>query len=192
MPCGLVDTDGVPWIEQFEGPYVPGSQFPALLGIKALRRNNALIECRTGKIWFLGEGGAEITPSPGSRCFQQVMGPSGHWLLPVHRFHSGAKSKNIALMTGIGHTPVYPTTTNPRRARSAEPNSTATRISGPFVLSTDYQRDPHMLSRARSCDAASRVPNQLPHHAAIGGTRSADLSVETTSAVRRGRSSDQS
>ena len=69
------------------------------MGIQSLKRNNALIMCRTGEIWFLGEGGAEVKLAPGSRHFQMVEAPSGHWLLPVSRFSATAQSNGVALIT---------------------------------------------------------------------------------------------
>ncbi len=202
MPCGLVDVDGEPWIEQYEGPCIPESTIPALLGTEALRRNNALIECKTGKLWFLGEGGAEIKPSPGSRCFQQVLGTSGHWLLPIHRFQHGAKSKNIAMFSCKDHgesmTPVY-ATCEARRARSAEPARQergwhATRsgtcdpkMHGAEILSTDLRRSAQRMIRARSCDDATRSSSVFPTARGLAGIRAREDEQTLASAESRGR-----
>ena len=208
FPCGLVDVDGEPWIEQFEGPCILEATLPALFGIEALRRNNALIDCKTGKLWFLGAGGAEIKPSPGSRCFQQVLGPSGHWLLPIHRFQHGAKSKNIAMFTckelGEGTTPVY-ATRDDRRTRSAEPvrqekewptaNLAQTcdpRRQGTEILSTDLRRNAQRMIRARSCDDATRSQSAFHPALELGGSRARGDEPSLAVAASRGRSSDSS
>eukprot|EP00973_Karenia_brevis_P027707 3819092-Karenia_brevis.AAC.1 len=69
------------------------------MGIKSLRRNDAVIRCKTGEIWFLGKGGVKIEASPGSRHFQMKEAKSGHWLLPINRFSNDAKSSGITLAT---------------------------------------------------------------------------------------------
>ena len=39
---------------------------PGLMGIKHLKKEEALIRCRTGEMWFWGQGGVEIKASPGT------------------------------------------------------------------------------------------------------------------------------
>ena len=63
---------------------------PGLLGIRSLKKCDALIRCKTGEIWFLGKGGVEVKPSPGSRCFQMKEAPSGHWMIPISHFRTDA------------------------------------------------------------------------------------------------------
>ena len=50
-------------------------------------------------MWFLGRGGADIKPSPGSRHFQMRKAKSGHWMLPISRFSNTASSGGITLNT---------------------------------------------------------------------------------------------
>ena len=75
------------------------SGIPGLMGIQSLERNNALIRCRTGEIYFLGEGGADIKASPGSRHFQMKKGKTGHWMLPISNFSDQHKKAGIVLNT---------------------------------------------------------------------------------------------
>ena len=68
---GLQDFDGELYEEVYKAPCLENSGVPALMGIQSLRRNDALIRCRTGEICFLGQGGwVNIEPSPGIRHFQ--------------------------------------------------------------------------------------------------------------------------
>ena len=79
------------------------------MGIQSLERNDALIRCKTGEIWFLGQGGVHIQPSPGSRHFQMKKARSGHWMIPISRFTKNAPSKGMTLATAA--TPTATTTT---------------------------------------------------------------------------------
>jgi hypothetical protein len=97
LQAGLVDIEGKPYEESFTAPCLAESQIPGMMGIQSLKRNNALIECKTGKMWFLGNGGAEIKPSAGSRCFQMREAKSGHWLLPISKFSTTMKPKSAGM-----------------------------------------------------------------------------------------------
>ena len=100
LTAGLQDTSGNLYEEVYTAPCLENSAVPGLMGIQSLERNDALIRCKTGEIWFLGRGGAKIEPSPGSRHFQMRKARSGHWLLPISKFGSnGAKSAGITLTT---------------------------------------------------------------------------------------------
>ena len=105
LTAGIEDTDGNFYEESYVAPCIENSGVPGLMGIQSLERNNALIRCRTGEIYFLGEGGCDIRPSLGSRRFQMVKAKSGHWMLPVTRFRqSGAKTSGITLTTAAAAT----------------------------------------------------------------------------------------
>ena len=97
LTAGLQDTSGQFYEEQYSAPCIPNSNLPGLMGIKSLKRNDALIRCKTGEMWFLGPGGVEIKTSPGSRHFQMKEAASGHWLLPINKFSANAKSGGITL-----------------------------------------------------------------------------------------------
>ena len=100
LTAGLQDTSGNHYEEVFTAPCLENSGVPGLMGIQSLERNDALIRCKTGEIWFLGQGGVKLEPSPGSRHFQMRKARSGHWLLPISKFSSkGARSAGITLTT---------------------------------------------------------------------------------------------
>jgi hypothetical protein len=99
LPASLTDIHGEVFEEEYKAPCVENSGIPGLMGIQSLERNNALIRCRTGEIYFLGEGGAEIRASPGSRHFQMKKGKTGHWMLPISNFSDKHKTAGIVLNT---------------------------------------------------------------------------------------------
>ena len=99
LGLGLLDTEGEAFEDTFTAPCLEGSSVPGLLGIRSLKKCDALIRCKTGEIWFLGKGGAEIKPSPGSRCFQMKEAPSGHWMIPISHFRADAKLQEWHLVS---------------------------------------------------------------------------------------------
>ena len=99
LAAGIQDTEGRYYEEKYKAPCLEGSGIPGLMGIISLERNDALIRCKTGEMWFLGPGGAEIKASPGSRHFQMRKAKSGHWMLPISRFNQAASSGGITLNT---------------------------------------------------------------------------------------------
>ena len=104
LSTGMVDTSGVYHEEVFKAPCLENSGVPGLMGIQSLGRNDALIRCSTGEIWFLGPGGAKIEASPGSKHFQMLKAKSGHWQIPISRFRreqdgEPSKTSNITMTT---------------------------------------------------------------------------------------------
>ena len=51
----------------FEAPEIPGSEVPALLGMRSLYDMGAVIDCRNRRLYRVGPGGYRIILSPGSR-----------------------------------------------------------------------------------------------------------------------------
>ena len=68
--------------EQFEAPMLRDSEVPALLGIRSLKRQRALMDCFTGKLYLVGSGGYRLQLSPGSRTRSLHESHSGHWIMP--------------------------------------------------------------------------------------------------------------
>ena len=99
LPASIVDTDGTHHEAVFDSPCLEGSNVPGLMGIKSRKRNDALIRCKTGEMWFLGKGGVKIEPSPGSKHFQMKQSNGGHWLLPINRFSNKPVHSGIVLAT---------------------------------------------------------------------------------------------
>ena len=115
LACGLQDVHGQLHEETYRAPCIEGWDGPGLMGIQSLERNDALIRCKTGEIWFLGQGRVHIQPSPGSRHFQMKKARSGHWMIPISRFTKNAPSKGMTLATAA--TPTA-TTTTPQEKQS--------------------------------------------------------------------------
>ena len=99
LSLGLLDAESEAFEDTFTAPCLEGSSVPGLLGIRSLKKCDALIRCKTGEIWFLGKGGVDITPSPGSRCFQMKEAPSGHWMIPISHFRADAKQQEWHLVS---------------------------------------------------------------------------------------------
>ena len=72
--------DGSPG--KFRAPLMPGSEIPAILGGRSLNEHNALIDCRSNTIFFIGLGGYKLECSPGTEKHQMHELPGGHWMLP--------------------------------------------------------------------------------------------------------------
>ena len=76
----LTGVQGV--MQTYQAPVVPNSSIPALLGIKPLKNQRAVMDCFTGRLYTVGQGGYRMNLSPGSRMYDLVPSHSGHWILP--------------------------------------------------------------------------------------------------------------
>ena len=94
LATGTLDVEGRLYESFYRAPCLDNSNVPGLLGIKALKHEDALIRCSTGEMWFLGRGGMDMKVSPGIRHFQMREALGGHWMLPVSQFfaHQPASS----------------------------------------------------------------------------------------------------
>ena len=86
LATATLDVEGRMHTNTYRAPCLDNSNVPGLLGIKALKHEDALIRCSTGEMWFLGQGGVDMKVSPGTRHFQMREAPGGHWMLPVSQF----------------------------------------------------------------------------------------------------------
>jgi hypothetical protein len=77
----------------FSAPVITGSDIPALLGLRSLREKRCLIDVCQRKLIQVGEGGYQLTLSPGSVCHELEIAPSGHLILPVAEWNSSANSE---------------------------------------------------------------------------------------------------
>ena len=82
-------------------PTVANSSLPGLLGLNALRKNRAVIDVVTNKLYFMGPGGYNLDQAmpPGTDIIQCETAPSGHIILPCCEYDA-------------------PQTTNPRHSLS--------------------------------------------------------------------------
>ena len=134
LSTGMIDTSGVYHEEVFKAPCLENSGVPGLMGIQSLERNDALIRCKTGEIWFLGPGGAKIEASPGSKHFQMLKAKSGHWQIPISRFRrpqdgQPSKTSNITMVTSKADTSARATAGTGSASASSSP-TTRTPTSG--------------------------------------------------------------
>ena len=121
LSTGMVDTSGQYWEETYEAPCLDDSPVPGLVGIQSLEKNDALIRCKTGEIWFLGQGGVKIEPSPGSRHFQMKKAQSGHWMIPISRFRRNGDQHQTASMTMTTEQTSASSGTQPAASSSSSP-----------------------------------------------------------------------
>jgi len=82
-------------------PAVANSDLPGLLGLTALRKNKAIIDFSTMKMYFTGPGDYDLNKSlpPGTDCFQCELAPSGHMVIPCCEFDAKATSSNEGELT---------------------------------------------------------------------------------------------
>ena len=82
-------------------PAVANSDLPGLLGLTALRKNKAIIDFSTMRMYFTGPGDYDLNKSlpPGTDCFQCELAPSGHMVIPCCEFDVKATSSNEGELT---------------------------------------------------------------------------------------------
>ena len=82
LPISLTRTDGSVTSGTFTSPVVTQSGCPALLGLRALEQNRAILDLAKKQLHFIGEGEPTLVLPPGSESFQLETAVSGHLLLP--------------------------------------------------------------------------------------------------------------
>ena len=85
-------------------PAVANSDLPGLLGLTALRKNKAIIDFSTMKMYFTGPRYYDLNKSLplGTDCFQCELAPSGHMVIPCCEYDDKSKQHNdgeLTLMT---------------------------------------------------------------------------------------------
>ena len=86
LPIAMCRSDGSVATGSFTSPVVAGSGCPALLGLRTLQENRALLDTGKKQLHFLGSGEATIILPPGSETFALESAQSGHLLLPCSEF----------------------------------------------------------------------------------------------------------
>ena len=86
LPIAISRLDGSAATGSFTSPIVQQSGCPALLGLRALTENRAILDLGTKQLHFLGEGQPILKLPPGSETFQLESALSGHLLLPCSEF----------------------------------------------------------------------------------------------------------
>ena len=84
LPVALKNTRGEKRTGILHTPTVLKSQLPGLLGLNALKRNRAVLDINTNKLYFLGPGDYDLDKAmpPGTDVIQCETSPSGHIILP--------------------------------------------------------------------------------------------------------------
>jgi len=97
----------------FETPVVPGSELPALLGLKSLTQARCILDLTTNQIHLCGPGKPQFELPPGSESYQLEIAPSGHLMLPCSEFRladrhprtTANSSENSLSLTTVEHNP---------------------------------------------------------------------------------------
>ena len=82
LPISLTHQDGSVTTGTFTSPVVTSSGCPALLGLKALQDQKAILDLSKRQLHFVGQGEPTLVLPPGSETFQLEAAMSGHLLLP--------------------------------------------------------------------------------------------------------------
>ena len=82
MPISLTRQDGSVSAGSFTSPVVLQSGCPALLGLRSLQENRAILDLSKKQLHFVGRGEPTLVLPPGSETFQLETAISGHLLLP--------------------------------------------------------------------------------------------------------------
>ena len=100
LPIALKHAEGTTVsIGTVKTPTVSNSDLPGLLGLQALRRNRAIIDFSSLKIYFAGPGEYNLDKAmpPGTDVFQTELAPSGHMVIPCCEYIPGLPQQVEAL-----------------------------------------------------------------------------------------------
>ena len=107
IPIAVTNRDGVTTQHSMRAPAVEGegSELPALLGLRSMQANNAVLETGADRkrLTFPGPGGFDITWAPGATHFDLESAPSGHMLIRVDDYDklsptTGLQQRQISLL----------------------------------------------------------------------------------------------
>ena len=88
-------------LADYQAAVIRNSSLPALLGLDSLAEHNAVIQCRTGEIWFTDERGCDIKPRGAHVHMQMVKSRHGnHWYIPIGRFNETMTQLGETLSSG--------------------------------------------------------------------------------------------
>ena len=71
----------------------------------SLSRQNAVVRCRTGEIYFMDDAGCDITPKGEHVHCQMKQTGSGHWYLPIGRYSDAMIKLERGHLIAAGLTP---------------------------------------------------------------------------------------
>eukprot|EP00439_Symbiodinium_sp_Y106_P057262 s2270_g8.t1 len=87
LPIALQRQDGSVASGTYSAPVVSQSGCPALLGLRTLQENRAILDCDKRQLHFPAKGEITLVLPPGSETYQLETAESGHLLLPCDAFH---------------------------------------------------------------------------------------------------------
>ena len=96
----------------YAAPVIPDSDVPALLGLKSLTNQRAIIDTYNNKLYLVGPGGYKIQMSPGSKVHDLKRSNTGHLLLPCSEFGKSQRAdaqKRVSFPTERHEAPAVPT-----------------------------------------------------------------------------------
>ena len=109
LPIALENDIGEIIDATFTTATVNEADLPALLGLKTLIEQRAIIDFATMKMHFSGPGESQIQLGPGSNTFQLSQAATGHLMLPCCNYNGGKRvaddSSGLALAASSGDAP---------------------------------------------------------------------------------------
>ena len=109
----------------FNAPVIEGSDLPPLLGLKSLKRLNAIVDCGQQLLILPGPAGIKHSYPPGSVVLNLSMSPSGHLILVVNPVNNADSEQVLDFM----------------HKRTAVPTSTSVKTSGEVFKSHHANSD---------------------------------------------------
>lgn len=81
----------------YNADVVRDSPLPGLLGLEPMIKERTLLDLHSGMMMFVGEGGYDLTLSPGSSVYKMLRAKSGHLILPTSEWHKVKKPGKAAV-----------------------------------------------------------------------------------------------
>ena len=83
VPLKLRTVEGQALPGTYTAPVIEGSCLPPLLGLRSLRKFNAVLDIGQQRLYIPGPAGCEVKCCAGTQVFDLTMSPSGHLILPM-------------------------------------------------------------------------------------------------------------
>ena len=94
LPIAITRDDGSTASGTFSSPVVSSSGCPALLGLRSLQENRAILDMSRNVLHFAAPGEITIKLPPGSETYQLEVARSGHLLLPCDAFKPSGEGRS--------------------------------------------------------------------------------------------------
>ena len=180
IPAAVAHEDGKYSLTRYTSPCVPGSDLPALLGLKSLMDHGAIIDCRNRTMYLCGPGDAVITPPPGTQKPKLEQAPSGHLVLPISEF---GKYKEYVAKIPAWRQSLVPDTELALNASQSLDVDGRLLESGPEVS---------LRSSSVSSSSSSSAPAPLVQSASVSASSSAAAAAAEPQQIHASTGTDQS